>query len=525
MSVDALRRRRRADAPESASATVTKESCAEGDARTCVVPFFWKFLICCFLCVGVYVSAVSRTRRANYSQEIRSDDAKLLVGFASRDVTPQKAMWLSGFASRSRPLSSEEVLMSSKSLLVRAMSVRSADLNLDSTLILVAIDLIGADKRLSDRIYARIRAELGYSRASVRLCFSHTHSGPFVSENLFPLAPDDDEHKSLVDSYAKDLERVIVDVIRDATNLSTTQLARAHYNAGYATLAVNRRQIKEAEFDGTTRGDTEDGVSVLWFVAVDTGNPIGGTFGYSAHASVATSTYRFHGDYPGVASAELEKKFGGSWLFVCGVAGDQNVYPRGSLDLAVKHGTSLAAEVSNIMSRTRSGLASSSLSTGTGLQSTHEFISLPYRVRYNARNLKRMSRSQGSSEVYTRRMAGHWLDTFDGRNDRKSLTPAAYEGYPISLWRIGRLQIVFLGGEPTLGYIAALTQCVNVSWVVGYSDDVMGYVGTAEVLREGLREGSDRAAIYYGLPAAWNPIVEDLIVSAVCRLSKLLSSK
>lgn len=514
-----MRRRWKADDSEKTSGIVASVPCVDESPQSYVSRSWWKHVICSlFGIVAIFVS-LSMGHAEVYCRRIRVDDRKLIVGFARRNVTPKAAMWLSGFASRSRSLSSAEASMSSQALRVRAMSLQSPDVNSDQALVLVALDLIGADKQLTDRIFSRIQTDLGYSRASVRLCFSHTHSGPFVGENLFPLAPDDDKHKSQVESYAKELEDAIVDVIRDATTGSSVRLAYAHYGEGYAALAVNRRQVKETDFDGNFRGDTEDRVPVLWFEALDSGEPIGGVFGYSAHASVATSTYLFHGDYPGVASAELEKKFGGVWLFLCGVAGDQNIYPRGSLDEALRHGLSLASEVSKVVLKTESETTGGNLDLGNGLESIHEFISLPFRARLRALDLRRMSRSRGSADKYARRMARHWLDLLGKQSERKSLTPSVYADYPISLWRIGNLEIVFLGGEPTLGYVAALAQCMNVSWVVGYSDDVMGYVGTAEVLEEGLREGSDRAAIYYGLPSAWNPVVEEIIVNAVCRLS------
>jgi len=52
------------------------------------------------------------------------------------------------------------------------------------------------------------------------------------------------------------------------------------------------------------------------------------------------------------------------------------------------------------------------------------------------------------------------------------------------------------------------------TWVMGYANDVMAYIPSLRVLKEGGYEGGG-AMIYYGLPTAWGPQVEDRIMSAV----------
>lgn len=480
----------------------------------------WSGITC--TCVSIAVACVvvvASTLGVLRGQEAKVSNQSWLVGFAKEDITPTEPMWLSGFASRSRAPSLKEVSAASNRLFLRAVALRPYK-EPNAFLILIAIDLIGADKAFTDHVYDRLRKELGYSRSAVRLCFSHTHSGPFVGENLFPLAPEDDRHRNAVKSYASALEQKIVEAVRDAADSTKLNRVHARFGEGSIGLSVNRRQVKESQFDGVRRGDTEDGVPVLWFESLRTGAPVGGVFGYAAHATTVTSGYQYHGDFPGVASAVLEERFGGSWLFICGAAGDQNIYPRGAITDAEKHGSSLAAEVGRIVSRNSASRAIDDI-LGTGVTVFHEFISLPFRTRLSALELRRMARSRRDDSVSSVRTATRWLEVLSTRNDGASLsTPSTYDEYPISLWRIGSLTIVFLGGEPTVGFVAAIRDSTDVSWIVGYSDDVMGYVGTKEVLMEGLREGSDRAAVYYGLPCAWDPSVEMEIVTCISRMSR-----
>jgi hypothetical protein len=53
-------------------------------------------------------------------------------------------------------------------------------------------------------------------------------------------------------------------------------------------------------------------------------------------------------------------------------------------------------------------------------------------------------------------------------------------------------------------------------WVAGYANDVMAYIPSARVLREGGYEGAT-SMLYYGLPSVWGPQVEELIVAEVRR--------
>ena len=55
------------------------------------------------------------------------------------------------------------------------------------------------------------------------------------------------------------------------------------------------------------------------------------------------------------------------------------------------------------------------------------------------------------------------------------------------------------------------------AWIAGYSNDVMAYIPSLRVLKEGGYEGGG-AMVYYGLPSPWGPEVEERIVSEVRRL-------
>jgi hypothetical protein len=94
--------------------------------------------------------------------------------------------------------------------------------------------------------------------------------------------------------------------------------------------------------------------------------------------------------------------------------------------------------------------------------------------------------------------------------------PATYP-YPVQVWRLGSdLTWVALGGEVVVDYSRRLKKELGLgkTWVAGYTNDVMAYIPSLRVLKEGGYEGGG-AMVYYGLPASWSPRVEELIVAAV----------
>ena len=54
---------------------------------------------------------------------------------------------------------------------------------------------------------------------------------------------------------------------------------------------------------------------------------------------------------------------------------------------------------------------------------------------------------------------------------------------------------------------------------MGYANDVMAYIPSLRVLKEGGYEGGG-AMVYYGLPTVWGPAVEERIVTAVHQQAK-----
>src|SRR5262249_4833926 len=108
-----------------------------------------------------------------------------------------------------------------------------------------------------------------------------------------------------------------------------------------------------------------------------------------------------------------------------------------------------------------------------------------------------------------------------------------YPHYPIQVFRLGdQVTWIALGGEVVVDYALRLKKELNPSpqqreekssdrkiWVTAYANNVMSYIPSARLLKEGGYE-ADFSQIYYGFPTKWAPAVEDRIVGKVKELVK-----
>jgi hypothetical protein len=84
--------------------------------------------------------------------------------------------------------------------------------------------------------------------------------------------------------------------------------------------------------------------------------------------------------------------------------------------------------------------------------------------------------------------------------------------------------LLTLGGEPVVDYALKFRKEFGTgTWTAGYCNDVMTYIPSLRVLKEGGYEGGG-AMIPYGQPALrWSEDVEDLITASARRLTEQLN--
>jgi hypothetical protein len=190
-------------------------------------------------------------------------------------------------------------------------------------------------------------------------------------------------------------------------------------------------------------------------------------------------------------------------------AGDQNPNPRSTLEYAQTHGADLAAVVL--------GVANSKLEAVRGpIRSAYRIVDLAF--AYQTRD--KFAADAESKNPWQARRARAMLKTFDeGR-------PIRHYPYPIQAISFGKdLTILALGGEVVVDYCLRVKREYGGNVIVaGYSNDVMAYIPTRQILKEGGYEAVD-SMIYYGQPGPWADDVEDRIFAAIHQIMPRVGRK
>ena len=253
-------------------------------------------------------------------------------------ITPDKPIYMSGYASRDHP--SEGVI---HDLWAKALAIEDHKGN---RVVIVTTDLVGLPRSISDIVAARVEKVYGIDRAQLVLNSSHTHTGPLIRHNLevmFELGPEDSQ---VVADYAAALTEKLVMVVGAA--LKDLAPANLWFGNGRATFAINRRENtpKGVIIGENPAGPGDPDVPVLKVTAPD-GKLRAVLFGYACHNTTLTGQfYRISGDYAGFAQIAIEEANPGAtamFIMLCG--GDQNPEPRGTIEIAAQHGRNFSEAV------------------------------------------------------------------------------------------------------------------------------------------------------------------------------------
>ena len=404
------------------------------------------------------------------------------VGLASVVITPTEPTYMSGYAARSH--ASEGVLTDLKA---KAMVIRHQG---GTQAAIVTMDLIGIPRSISDVVAARVEKQYGIERARLVLNCSHTHTGPLVGpnlENLFQLSPQD---KQVVENYGRALVEKLVTLVGAA--IQNLAPADVKFGNGQVHFGKNRREITPAGVRNSfnPNGPTDPDVPVLKVTSPD-GKLRAAMFGYACHNTTLTAeTYQFSGDYAGFAQAEFETAHPGStamFMELCGA--DQNPLPRGKVEHAQQYGKELAAEAGRVIS---GGLTRVSGPVQAAFQITDLRFAPHTRATFEAQ-------LQDKSPFKVRN-AKNMLKAYDENR------PIRTYPYPVQAIAFGKeLTLVALGGEVVVDYCLRMKKEYGAKGIIvaGYSNDVMSYIPSLRVLKEGGYEPDD-SMIYYGLPGPYS---------------------
>ena len=424
------------------------------------------------------------------------------AGIAKTVITPEENIWMAGYAARNRPADGKI-----HDLWAKALALEDS---LGNRSVLVTLDLLGFTKPISDRVRERLNTDLGLTKERIILSFSHTHSGPVLTDALIDIYPDDFDKDKGIASYTALLETKIVQLVSDA--FKTMSPAALYAQNGMTRFQMNRRNNTEQTLiqRSELKGPNDFSVPVIK-VTDPAGNIRAIVFGYACHATTLDG-YEWNGDYPGFAQIELESLYPGAVaMFFMGAGADQNPLPRRTVPLAKQHGVTLAAAVDRVLQEKMRNLPPVLLAAYTEIDLS---LTAPPTKEELTNIVER------DNVAYFRRWASRMLEQMSKGQELSRSCP-----YPLQVWNIGGQPLLSLGGELVVEYAIGFKRIFgNDIFVMGYANDVPAYIPSVTILREGGYEG-DSSQRVYGLPSKWSEEIEPLIYQEMRKLAASVGVK
>jgi hypothetical protein len=422
------------------------------------------------------------------------------AGVASKVITPSEPLWMAGYAGRNKPAESKV-----HDLYIKALAIEDAS---GGKLALLTSDLIGLPRSISDAVAEDVKKRTGLPRERLLLNSSHTHCGPVLRDNLSDMYPISPEMSKKIEAYSEQLCGWMVETIVAA--LKDLQPAKLSHGKGTSRFAVNRREpTGKGIINGKNAGGPVDHDVPVLRVETPEGQLRAVVFGYACH-NTTLQFYQWCGDYAGFAQAYVEEKHPGALaLFWIGCGGDANPLPRGTVEHAQKYGRELADAIEAVLD-----------------QKELKPVQGPWAARYAQVSLpldeipgkEKFAADLLSKELAKKNRATRFLKILEAGEKIDD----HYPYYPVQVWRLGDVIWVALGGEVVIDYNLRLKKelaGMGTVWIAGYCNDVMAYIPSGRVLKEGGYE-ADSSMIYYGFPTKWAPAIEDKIVAKVHELVK-----
>ncbi|MBI5774089.1 MAG: neutral/alkaline non-lysosomal ceramidase N-terminal domain-containing protein [Verrucomicrobia bacterium] len=454
-----------------------------------------------FLLLAILVGGVPILTAA----EKKSTPPEKLVwkaGVATVLLTPQTNIWMAGYASRNKPADGKTTELYGKALALED--------DRGARLVMVTLDLIGVPRTLRKNLERRCGAAYQLPPEGILLNASHTHSGPEFRVGRGP--SDDGEFKPTKDSeiYGQQLEEKLFKLIGDALNsLEPAKLGYTHARAGFA---MNRRLPTPTGYANSPNpdGPVDHDVPVLRVTGTD-GKLRAVLFGYACH-NTSLSLYQWNADYAGYAQEYVQAEHPGTVaMFMMGAGGDQNPYPRRTLDWCQQHGRALANGVETALTVAPRNISGP-------LKAAYAEVDLDYAPLPSREEFQKRLASKDRYE------AGH-AKRILARLDAGEKIPTTYP-CPVQVIRLGEdLVLVAIGGETCVDYSLRLKKELasqSAVWVAGYSNDVMGYIPSRRVRLEGGYEAETAMRFSSTHPGPWAPTLEEKIIGKVHELDKRL---
>lgn len=433
-----------------------------------------------------------------FPTELRADDS-WRAGAAEINITPDYPVRLSGYGNRTTEHEGVNL-----NIWAKALALQWGD---DKPTVAITIDNTGIPATVRDAVLKKM-ADAGHAVPDERFAIhsSHSHSAPQVRGYLPFIAGQDytPEESGHIDRYTREVTDKMAAVA--ITALKNLQPARLAWGIGEVKFAGNRRYPSPAGFVNSPNpeGPVDHALPLLRVTGAD--GKVRAIFtSYACHCTVL-GLNKIHGDWAGEAQRELQERFPGAIaLTAIGCAGDQNPYPRRTLELARQHGISLADEATRLVKGELKPLRGP-------LTCVEDKFALPLD---EVPAKEEWQKRAGDKNKWTAYQGKFFLTMLERRHPIATTVP-----YIVQSWQFADdLVIVNLAGEVVVDYSLRLKRELDPArtWVNAYSNDVPCYIPSQRVWQEGGYEAAG-AMLYYGWPTRFATGIEEQIIASARRL-------
>lgn len=426
------------------------------------------------------------------------------VGTGMRRITPPIGTPMGGFAFRQHGCEGIR-----DDLYVRCLWMEDPD---GSRIVILALDICTLDYNTVDQWKQEMNQRWGLLPEQILINTSHTHSGPVAGRRIYlPEEP--------TETYMGLLHKRVMEAVEEASHLEDQcgmYFGRCELNIGVSRRAPDGQGVKWAP---NPCGYIERGLSVLTLKDRHD-QPLCVLFSVAAHPSIMQD-YFITSEFPGAACRKLTQKIGGRCMpmFLQGAAGDvktvinadfqHNGWVKGTYQHVERTGSIIAEAVLQVL-KERSELIVNSCKSA--LVWADLPLALPADPAEYPQFYKDYPRFDPNAPVD--KWADYWLTRFrqEGQLPR---TVAC----PVQVLRFGEnTDFIAFGGELTSGLTKqikkALPQTSNATYL-GYSNGMIGYLPTEQMVREGGYESVQAIVYSRRMPAPYGEGMEQALADAV----------
>lgn len=406
------------------------------------------------------------------------------LGVSKVCITPETPVRLCGFGFRRTPYEAVR-----DDIYIRVFDLREEE----ERVIFLYGDLLWWNPVFVDRMKAEIEEQLGIQGDQLLFVASHNHSGPGTGDAFIPLLEDAEEE------YVAFLQKRILSALCLAQkNPEEVQMTRSEHVCG---LNVYRRVMTSDGIQMMPNYEVkpDQTMTVFSFYRED-GTLKGRIVHYPCHANLSKDN-ELHPDYPGYALEALDQKNPGSLsIFLQGCTADM----RPNCVLGNQFRAAQDEEVkrfAEMFCTTVAEAAQKETPVGSGMNLRHLSVRLPV-LQTLSRQEVEARKGDEAEEIR------QWAEGVLKKNLRD------YEMLELSALKLGEQLIYFFNAEVSMYYAMAARNWKAGTVCTGYTNGMIGYLSTADQIREGGYEPCD-SAIWFAVAGTYDETVEQVVYAAM----------